>query len=486
MTHRRRALLVLLFLSLGFTLISCKLVRIQLIEHEMYRHLAMMQDCKRVTLPARRGLILDANGQILAQTQILHAIHVDGRNVLDAANTLAGMERILGVASGALAKGFKPTDRYQLLYEKATEEQVAALKDFEAAKIAAWSKAKQAPQRFLMVEDRYRRSYPNGAYASHLIGFLNAANEGVSGVEGAMDASLRGIPGGSWIEKDPRGREIAGYRGRDQQPVDGSNVVLTIDLGVQHVLEEGADKLVQKYHPAGVYLIAMRPKTGEILGMTNRPTFDPNNRQGVPLENFRDRCLTDRLEPGSIFKIVTIAAALNEGVVSLDNEIYCENGSFFYADHVLHDDEPNGTLTVEQVLAKSSNIGCAKLGLQLGEARLYDYARRFGFGVPTGMLPHQGEVGGVLRPLSAWSKLSVTRIPMGQEVAATPLQMVTAMSVIANRGSLVQPRLVQQITDEDRRVVQYFPPHVIRRVISEEAAKQVAFPVHAHQHQHWD
>ncbi|MDE1170793.1 MAG: penicillin-binding protein 2 [Verrucomicrobium sp.] len=474
MMLRNRALWVFVFLSFGFTLISYRLVQIQLAEHEHYRLLAMENHCDRVELPARRGMILDSQGQILAETQVLHDVRVDGRNLLQPGQTLPEMEHLLGAAPGSLSKIFKPENRYQLLARDVTDEQVSSLKDFQRRKCAAWDKARLKPQAFLTIEEHYLRTYPNGSHASHLIGYLGGEEKGVSGVENTGDAFLRGIPGEQWIEKDPRGREIAGYRGRDQQPVDGYNVVLTLDMAVQHVLEDGLDKLVEKYHPAGVYAICMRPKTGEILGLANRPTFDPNHRSGVPMAAFRNRCMTDMFEPGSTFKIVTLSAALNEGLFHLDSQIFCENGSFFYADHWLHDAEPSGTLTVAQVLARSSNIGFAKIGLELGENRLYDYARRFGFGEQTGLLPHQGEAMGVLRPVSAWSKLSPTRVPMGQEVAATPLQMATAMSVIANRGSLVRPRLIQEITDGQGRVIKYFPPQVVQRVIRPETAVQVS------------
>jgi len=474
MSLRRRSLGVVVCLSLGFTVISFRLVQIQLLRHEEYLLKAIKNHCDRIELPARRGVIRDVNGQILAQSQVLHDIRVDGRNLLHPDEALPEMEKILQVAPGTLAAAFNPNNRYQLLAREVPEDQLGALKDLETRYLTEWKQGKAKPARFLSVEDRFVRSYPDGAHASHVIGFLDANNKGVAGVEGAMDTFLRGLPGEQLIEKDVRGREIAGYRGRDQKPIDGYNVDLTIDLGVQHILEEGLDKIVQKFHPIGAYAIAMRPKTGEILGMANRPTFDPNDRKGVPLVTFRNHCLTDQFEPGSTFKIVTLAATLNEHLSTLSTPIFCENGRFFYAGRWLHDDEPYGLLTVEQVLAHSSNIGFAKLGLELGDQRLYDYARSFGFGEPTGLLEHQGEGSGVLRPLARWSKLSATRVPMGQEVSATPMQMAVAMSVIANRGSLIVPRVVRQITDNDGHVIKYFTPHVVRQVIGEDVAKQVS------------
>ncbi|SDU28871.1 cell division protein FtsI (penicillin-binding protein 3)/stage V sporulation protein D (sporulation-specific penicillin-binding protein) [Verrucomicrobium sp. GAS474] len=486
MTFRGRALTVFVCLAFGFTVISWRLVQIQLVEHDKYWRLAVEKHCDRIELPARRGLILDAHGQTLAQTGVLHNVAVDGRNLLHPEKTLPEMERLLKLPAGALAPKFSAEKRYQVLVTDVTEDQMNDLKNFEIAKRAEWRREILAANtadakkvvgqldRFLIFEDHYLRSYPNGTYASHLVGFLDNTGKGVAGVEKAMDAALRGVSGEQWIERDARGREITGYRGRDQQPVDGSSVMLTLDLAVQNIVEDGLDKIDKKYHPAATYAIVMRPQTGDILALSNRPTYDPNNRRGVAMANFRNRCLTDMVEPGSTFKIVTLAAVLNEGLMGLDSKIFCENGRFFYADKWLHDDEPSGLLTLTEVLARSSNIGFAKLGLELGKDRLYDYARRFGFGRQTGVLPGQGESAGTLRPVSLWSNLSPTRVPMGQEVSATPLQMAVAMSVVANRGSLVKPRLVMQVNDAQGRVAQYFPPTVVRSVIGTETAKQVS------------
>jgi len=193
----------------------------------------------------------------------------------------------------------------------------------------------------------------------------------------------------------------------------------------------------------------------------------------------RNRCITDPVEPGSIFKIITLAGALNEGLVNLNTQVYCENGTFYYGGKELRDDEPNGWLPVEEVMAQSSNIGFAKIALTyLHEDKLYRYATAFGIGQRTGIFSEQGESPGLLRPVSKWSALSITRIPMGQEVSATPIQLVTAMSVIANGGHLVAPHLTKQVSDTTGRVLQVYQPKVLRDVISASAASQVAQALH--------
>jgi cell division protein FtsI (penicillin-binding protein 3)/stage V sporulation protein D (sporulation-specific penicillin-binding protein) len=256
-------------------------------------------------------------------------------------------------------------------------------------------------------------------------------------------------------------------------------VRLTIDMNLQNIVETELDAACQEFKPKKAIVILMRPQTGEILAIANRPNFDPNDIRTKPASyiqeheaDMKDCAITDEMEPGSTFKMVTAAAALNEHEVQPDSVIFCENGAFSYGGRYLHDHHPYGDLTVEDILVKSSNIGAAKLGMGLGEQRLYSYIRAFGFGERTGVaLP--GEIPGLVYPPHRWSKLSITRIPMGQEVAVTPLQTIVALSAIANGGRLMMPQIVHDITDGEGHVVSSFPPVEIRRVVSSEAAREV-------------
>ena len=216
----------------------------------------------------------------------------------------------------------------------------------------------------------------------------------------------------------------------------------------------------------------MRPQTGEILAMANRPNFDLNQRSDAKPEQMKNRAVIDMMEPGSTFKIVAAAAALNEHKVRPDTTIFCENGLWNFGGRALHDHKPLGDLSVQDILVKSSNIGAAKLALSVGDQKFYEYIRRFGFGERTGIeLP--GEIGGLIRPPQSWSKISITRIPMGHEIGVTPLQMTMAMATIANGGKLMTPRIVKSITTEDGRTVATFSPVVLRQVISPETAAQI-------------
>jgi cell division protein FtsI/penicillin-binding protein 2 len=252
---------------------------------------------------------------------------------------------------------------------------------------------------------------------------------------------------------------------------DGLNVVLTIDAAVQHILETSLADAMQKHTPASITGIVMRPGTGEILAMATLPDYDPNKPDTIS-PNTRNRVITDVVEPGSTFKIVVVSGALNDGVVHLTDQFDCEQGHFAFAGRILHDHEPFGILTTKGIITKSSNIGAAKIGIKLGEDKLYDYASDFGFGQRTGVLL-PGEVGGILHPVKDWTKVSVAQIPMGQGVAVTRLQMLMAMAALANDGWLMRPTLVSRLEDRNGNVVQKYEPQRVRQVVSDSTDKQM-------------
>jgi cell division protein FtsI (penicillin-binding protein 3)/stage V sporulation protein D (sporulation-specific penicillin-binding protein) len=460
MENRTRAVWVLVLLSCGFTVISFNLVQIQLVEHVKFWRMAIENHLHPETLPARRGTIFDSDGNILAQTQQVCDVRLDAKKFDHPETNLPLLAAVLQVPVGKLTAIYNPTNRYQLIAQDVEDGTEAKLKALNLGG--------------LIFDSHDLRSYPNNELAAHALGFLNENGHGVAGIEKEMDSVLSGTPGERWVERDAKHHEIAGYQTRATPAVDGNDVTLTVRMAIQHVVEDELDKIVQNYQPNAAYIILMDPHTGEILAMGSRPTFDPNNRGTFSPEAVRDRCLTDMVEPGSVFKIITLAGALNEGLVDLNTQIFCENGTFAYGGKILRDDEPNGMLPVEEVMAQSSNIGFAKIALNfLHEDRLYQYATAFGIGQRTGLLQGQGESAGLLRPVSKWSSLSITRIPMGQEVAATPVQLVTAMSVIANGGKMVAPQLVEKVTDSTGRVVKDFPPRVVRQVVSADTARAV-------------
>lgn len=460
MALRNRALVVTCCLALGFTIVSLRLVQIQIIDGDRYHQEAIRNHFERVEVTPTRGMILDSHGTILAKTHVVYDLRLDGKELKDPEKTLPLISKILEIPLAKLKAVYSPTKRFELLQTGLTEETVSALKELKL--------------KSLIFERKAIRAYPNGEHASHAIGFVDAQCSGVMGVERLMNRELKGVAGERWIERDVRKREIAAYRRKDVRPVDGMNVQLTLDLGIQHVVEESISRVMEKTKANAVYSIVMRPKTGEILAMASRPNFDPNQGGAKELSQLRNRCLTDVVEPGSTFKIVTLAGILQEGLMSLNTQIFCENGSFYYGGKWLHDDESNGVLSVEEILARSSNIGFCKMGLALGDERLYTYAKQFGFGATSGLMHGQGESAGILNPLHRWTKVSISRVPMGHEIGVTPIQMVSAYSAIANGGRLMEPRLIRQISDNQGRVLKAFPPHVVRQVVQEKTANLVS------------
>src|SRR5437588_777883 len=342
----------------------------------------------------------------------------------------------------------------------------------ESLASALRAKLRARDLRGIYFEHDATRIYPNGSMLCHVIGFTDFEHHGIQGVEASMEEYLHGQDGYRYAERNRVGQEIVPYRGQERAPRDGYQIHLTVDLNLQNILENEIDAAMDEYRPQKATIILMRPQTGEILAMANRPNFDLNLRSEAKPEEMKNRAIIDMMEPGSTFKIVAAAAALNEHKVRLDSTIFCENGLWNFGGAALHDHRAFSYLSVRDILIKSSNIGAAKLALTVGEHKFYEYIRRFGFGERTGVeLP--GEINGLLRPPQSWSKISITRIPMGHEIGVTPLQMTVAMATIANGGKLVMPRIVKSIRTSEGKTVSALSPVVLRQVISSETAKEI-------------
>ena len=329
------------------------------------------------------------------------------------------------------------------------------------------------------VDDQLRH-YPNTNLAAHILGFTTSDSTmvggrlvpqtiGAEGIEAGFNDKLTGLCGWRFGHADGRNRELVVYREQNVEPSPGLNVVLTIDARVQYIVEEELAQTFAKHSPQGATAIVMRPATGEILALVSLPTFDPNNIRGTSFETRRNRAIVDCAEPGSTFKIITVSAALNDNLVTLSDRFDCEGGRFSFAGKILRDHAAYHLLSVEEIIAQSSNIGTAKIAIKMGDQRLYQYIRASGFGSRTG-IPLGGESPGIIHPVDKWSKLSISRVPIGQGVAATPLQMTLAMCTIANGGVLMRPMLVDRIEDEKGRAVTQYKPIMVHRVISERAA----------------
>ncbi|MDP9100216.1 MAG: penicillin-binding protein 2 [Verrucomicrobiota bacterium] len=459
---RIRCALVCLFFTALFSLFSFRLVYLQMIKHDEYAGLAAEKHVYKQPIFAERGTILDANNEVLAHNTPVETVVADATHINNREAIIPLLRDALDIPAGELFEKLDGERRYIVLKREVPIAAATALRE----------KLRAQNLRGIYFERDTTRIYPNGSMLCHVIGFTDFEHRGIQGVESSMEEYLHGQDGYRFIEHNRAGQEIVLYRGQERVPRDGYQVHLTVDLNLQNIVENEIDAAVREYNPQKATIILMRPQTGEILAMANRPNFDLNLRSEAKPEQMKNRAIIDMMEPGSTFKIVTAAAALNEKKVRPDTTIFCENGIWNFGGRPLHDHKAYADLSVQDILVKSSNIGAAKLALSIGEQKFYEYIRRFGFGDRTGIeLP--GEIPGVIRPPQTWSKISITRIPMGHEVGVTPLQMMVAMATIANGGKLVTPRIVKSVTAGDGKTITTFSPTVLRQVISPETAAQV-------------
>src|SRR5438309_433544 len=459
---RIRCALACLAFTAVFSGFSFRLIYLQMIKHDEYAGLAAERHVYKQIIYAERGAIFDANNEVLAhnvpvETVVADATHL---NNLDAIVDLVGDE--LKILARELTAKLRGDRRYIVIKREVPKALAAVLSE----------KLRARNLRGIYFEHDATRIYPNGSMLCHVIGFTDFDHRGIQGVEASMEEYLHGQDGYRYIEHNCAGQEIVLYRGQERAPRNGYQVHLTVDLNLQNIVENEIDSAMREYMPQKATIILMRPQTGEILAMANRPNFDLNLRADAKPEQMKNRAIIDMMEPGSTFKIVTAAAALNEHKVRPDSMIFCENGVWNFGGAALHDHRPFADLSVKDILVKSSNIGAAKLALSVGDQKFYEYIRRFGFGERTGIeLP--GEISGRIRPPQSWSKISITRIPMGHEIGVTPLQMTVAMAAIANGGKLITPRIVKSIAADDGKTISSLSPVVLRQVISRQTARQI-------------
>ena len=501
-----RGFLLLAFFFVAFACLGWRLVDLQVIKHDALLAEAERKTERKIWQPAKRGDILDANGNplataipvktvwvnpqlLVAQTNLPNAPQFFARALapllqLDEANVLAQMQpRFRQTTNGVTTNQYAVLKRQ--VNEPAWQQIQATLKTLPAyVDTRGWKKSQlQALTNLCLsaigADSEQMRVYPNGSLAGQVIGFTAGRDStnhapglvGRDGIEKKFDDKLAGVDGWRVTEIDRAAHERASERDEDLLARDGLNVVLTIDGAVQHIVESALADAMQKHTPKSITGIVMRPKTGEILAMASLPNYDPNNLNTYTPEA-RNRVVLDVVEPGSTFKIVVVSGALNNGVVQLNTPVFCENGHFAFAGRVLHDHESLGNETVKSVITKSSNIGAAKIGIQLGEQNLYDYAWNYGFGQWTGIqLPDEAR--GILYPVKKWSKVSIAQIPMGHGVAVTRLQMCYAMAAIANDGWLMRPMLVNRLQTRDGVVMQRYAPERVRKVIGDDAVKKM-------------
>jgi cell division protein FtsI (penicillin-binding protein 3) len=410
-------------------------------------------------LVPQRGAIYDRRGRVLAVGARAPSVFADAKRIVEKDRMATQVAEALGRDPKAVRRRLARDKRFVWVARQVDPSMKPALAAFRRQGIGIIEEAK--------------RIYPQGRLAGHLLGFVDIDQNGLEGLERAYNGMLRGHPGWISTRRDAKGDLLLGPWTQYDPPTPGSNVVLTIDSVVQAAAEDALAWGVKQFKAKGGSVVVMDPETGQLLAMANQPDFDPNHPGRVPPDARRLRAITDMMEPGSIFKVVTAAALLEEGKITPTERIFCEEGTWpTVARHVLHDHRPHGWLTFHDVIALSSNIGTAKAAKRLEPDTLYRYIRNFGFGQRTG-IELDGEVVGMIAPPNRWSKLSPYIIPIGQEVAATPVQVATAVSTIANRGWRVRPYLVQRIETPEGQVVREYATHRSERILSPQTVDQL-------------
>jgi cell division protein FtsI (penicillin-binding protein 3) len=403
---------------------------LQLFLHSDYLAKASRQQRRTLEVTPKRGAIYDRNMHPMAMSVPVRSVFAVPSEIKDvelATRLLAGA---LGIPQATIREKLESTSSFVWVQRKVTPEKEEAIRSLNLKGID-----------FL---EEYQRNYPKRELAAHVLGFVDVDEKGLGGIEYEYDSLIRGKSEKIVVMADAHQRW---YDGGEAQKDRGASVVLTIDEKIQYIAERELQAAIAKTRaPAGT-VIVQDPNTGAILALANWPRFNPNAVTDVPNESRMDRAVSAIYEPGSTFKLVTLAAAFDQNLIRADEVFNCENGSVLVAGHRIHDHKAYGMLTVSDILANSSDVGAIKIAMRLGSPKFYDYIRGFGFGSLTGVdLP--GESRGILRRLENWGSFSIGSISMGQEVGVTPVQLATAVSSIANGGLLYKPHVVREIKGE--------------------------------------
>jgi len=444
------------FVAFWLFVICARLVWLQVVRYGDFTQRAARQQQRSIEVAAVRGNIYDRNGNELAMTVNVDSVFAVPSEVTDIHATARTLARVLQADSGEIENRMHASRAFAWVARKIDS--------------AASARIRALNLKGIYFQKESKRFYPKRELGAQVLGYVGVDDEGLGGVERQFDAKLTGKPGTMLISMDAKRR----WFGRvEKNPDPGENVVLTLDEKIQYIAERELARAVAETHAEAGTIIVENPHTGEILALANRPDFNPNTFNTADPKSFKNRAVSDVYEPGSTFKIVTLAAALEERLTNPNEVVDCQMGSITVNGRLIHDHKPYGALTVTQVLENSSDVGAIKIALRLGDERFDRYIRSFGFGSQTGIeLP--GETRGLTKPASRWSKVSIGAISMGQEIGVSPLQLISMASTIANDGVFVPPRIVAGTTPP-RSTPQLiaFQPAAGRKVISSMTAAEM-------------
>ncbi len=452
--------MMVIFMVLFVALIS-RAFQLQILSSQSLKTMAQRQHTASLPMQPDRGIIYDRNGEKLAITVPADSVCADPSRITNAAAVSAKVAQILNLDRKSVHQKISAPRNFSWLVRRISPEQADQIRQADIEGI------------FLIKEPK--RFYPNGPLGAHLLGFVGADNSGLEGLEYKYEDVLKeNAQNLVWV-RDAKGKKL--FLRAEQTETENKeslNLVLTIDNRIQYLVETHLKEAVEARGAKGGIAIVMNPQTGEILALANEKAFNPNDISGLSPNSWRNRAVTDAFDPGSTFKPFLVAAALEEKVVRESDRIFCEDGYLTVADRTIREanHKRHGYLSVKDILKYSSNIGSVKIAQKLGKEKYYRYIENFGFGTRTGIeLP--GEAAGILRPAQNWTSVDTAAIAFGQGISVTAIQLIVAMSAIANNGVLMKPYIVRGLTDKENNPVKMNEPEVVRQVISPETARRM-------------
>ncbi len=452
--------LVLILFIIGFGIVWEKIYNIQILQHGKFLNLSNRQYYRTLSPMPVRGTIYDRAGRELAVSVEADSVYANPLELDDPYKTANIISQTLKVDSSRLFREFNKEKGFIWIKRKVTPDEADAVESLNIKGIGFLKEGK--------------RFYPKKELAGRMLGFVGIDNHGLSGVEHSYDEQLMINPDRMVIEKDAFGRSINFADDYEKSIEKGYDLKLTIDEVIQYITEKELASQVSKYRAKGGTAIVMDPYTGEILAMADQPQFNPNSFSQYKERDWRNRGVTDSFEPGSTFKLILTAAAVEEKIANQNDIFFCENGEYEIGGRVIHEakDHKYKWLTLKEIVGKSSNIGVIKVAQRLGAKNFYDYILKFGIGSKTNInLP--GESAGKVRDIKEWSGVSLASISFGQEVSVTPIQLISAVSAIANGGILMKPYAIKAV-EKDGMAADEFKPEVVRRVISEKTSRELS------------
>lgn len=458
-TVRKRVIVLFLVSTVFMGGLVVRLGYLQVFHSNWLAENATDQRIRDIPVEAKRGVIFDRNGKELAvsmSTESIYAIPAEIKNVDD---TAAKVAAILALNKDNLSALLQKRQAFTWVKRKVSGDVARQIQALDIDGIG--------------ITQESRRDYPQDNLASHILGFTGIDSQGLDGVELTFDSYLRGRPGSIMVEYDARGQEIPYANHRFVAPVEGNDVYLTIDMVIQQVAERELDKVMKETQAKSATIIAMDPNTGEILALANRPDYNPNQFADYSPKLWRNVAISNSYEPGSSFKIITTAAALEEKVVTLEDRFY-DSGSIEVQGRLIHcwKEGGHGSETFEEVVENSCNVGFVNVGLRLGRDSFYKYIDKLGLGHSTGIdLP--GEAKGIIIDRNQVKPINIATMAMGQSIAVTPLQLVTAVSAVVNGGTLLRPQIVKDIKDKNGELIRGFQADGVGQVINSETSEQV-------------